>query len=131
MSKNITKEVVLEAMSKHPNPISARELARKLGVYNTWNTVEMCLYQLFTEGKIDKQEKFYHRINTKQFLGGYERLNMNKALFKDVKMCINIVAKTNKRLADRLDDFIMESLINMPLNKSDAVVWEKWFYEEK
>jgi predicted ArsR family transcriptional regulator len=48
--------MVNSAIKKHKEPITAMDLAKELGVLESWNTVEMYLYQLKKEGKVKVRE---------------------------------------------------------------------------
>ena len=54
-----------------------------------------------------------------------------KKLVKDLKDAVKCVEKSDKGLADILEEFIADAVINMKLTKEQALEWEKWFYEEK
>ena len=59
----ITEEVVLEALKKYHDLVGARELARKLGAYKNWNTVEMHLYHLYEKRKIFRVDDWSFKVH--------------------------------------------------------------------
>lgn len=88
---------------------AAKKLAKELGVYDRWNEIERYFYLL--SGKNERS------------------IRMNGRLFKDLKRCVALIGNSDKKLADRLDDFIGEALIDMPLSKKATSVFGKWYYE--